>query len=41
MMMGGGGGGGDELQLSNTEHNWAGAGILANRQDLDMVRAYE
>ncbi|GKY92892.1 hypothetical protein MPSEU_000258200 [Mayamaea pseudoterrestris] len=23
-------------QLSNTEHNWAGAGILANRQDLEM-----
>jgi hypothetical protein len=27
-------------QLSNTEHHWAGAGILASRQDLEMVSEY-
>jgi serine/threonine protein kinase/ankyrin repeat protein len=27
---------GDELALSNTEHRWAGAGILASRTDLEL-----
>lgn len=26
----------DELQISNTDHKWAGEGILANREDLEV-----
>lgn len=26
----------DDLQLSNTDHNWAGGGILASRSDLNL-----